>query len=311
MPHRAVLVVFEDNDAVIKIISKGRSPQLRHLRRTQRVNIDWLYNAFKDPSTRLRYCPTKLQLADILTKGTFNKQQWADLLNLICIGPRRSDLSSTSSASTHTVPSSSNDKKSNTVPAPVTVCAHSTTTTTCRSLMVFKRLPPEDFCSSSSVAIMPPPQTASSAAARAPERGQPAPSITAIRNQRIGAWFGNMKFWLAFLYQVYGMTAAAQTLQLQGDSPEKMASDFSSMMLFSNAERWTTLLKAMATRFIPEDFPAALSEHDMHANSKSAVLYVSDSIGSLKSKNSKTNTAATQWTWVVKRVLVSPSSSTC
>ena len=71
---------------MIKIVGKGRSPQLRHLRRTQRVNIDWLYEAFLDPATRLRYIPTKLQLADKFAKGSFTKQQWSDLMSLINIG---------------------------------------------------------------------------------------------------------------------------------------------------------------------------------------------------------------------------------
>ena len=37
LPERARLVVLEDNDAVFKIIIKGRSPALRHLRKDQRI----------------------------------------------------------------------------------------------------------------------------------------------------------------------------------------------------------------------------------------------------------------------------------
>ena len=38
----ALLYVFEDNEAVIKMIMKGRSPTMRHVSRTHRVALDWL-----------------------------------------------------------------------------------------------------------------------------------------------------------------------------------------------------------------------------------------------------------------------------
>ena len=40
--HEALLYVFEDNEAVIKMIMKGRSPTMRHVSRTHRVALDWL-----------------------------------------------------------------------------------------------------------------------------------------------------------------------------------------------------------------------------------------------------------------------------
>ena len=36
----ALLYVFEDNEAVIKMIMKGRSPTMRHVSRTHRVALD-------------------------------------------------------------------------------------------------------------------------------------------------------------------------------------------------------------------------------------------------------------------------------
>ena len=38
--QEALLYVFEDNDAVIKMIIKGRSPTMRHVSRTHRVALD-------------------------------------------------------------------------------------------------------------------------------------------------------------------------------------------------------------------------------------------------------------------------------
>ena len=42
--QEALLYVFEDNEAVIKMIIKGRSPAMRHLSRTHRVALDWLFD---------------------------------------------------------------------------------------------------------------------------------------------------------------------------------------------------------------------------------------------------------------------------
>ena len=48
--QEALLYVFEDNEAVIKMIIKGRSPTMRHVSRTHRVALDWLFDPVKlDP----------------------------------------------------------------------------------------------------------------------------------------------------------------------------------------------------------------------------------------------------------------------
>ena len=51
---RAKLYALEDNDAVIKMIVKGRSPNLRHVGRTHRVDLDWPFERInKDPMSLL------------------------------------------------------------------------------------------------------------------------------------------------------------------------------------------------------------------------------------------------------------------
>ena len=48
--QEALLYVFEDNEAVIKMIIKGRSLTMRHVSRTHRVALDWLFDRVKlDP----------------------------------------------------------------------------------------------------------------------------------------------------------------------------------------------------------------------------------------------------------------------
>ena len=68
--QEALLYVFEDNEAVIKMIVKGRSPTMRHVSRTHRVALDWFFDRINlDPKIQIKYIDTKNQLADILTKG--------------------------------------------------------------------------------------------------------------------------------------------------------------------------------------------------------------------------------------------------
>ena len=84
--QEVLLYVFEDNEAVIKMIIKGRSPTLRHVSRTHRVALDWLFDRINlDPKIQIKYIDTKNQLADILTKGNFTRDEWNHLLTLFNI----------------------------------------------------------------------------------------------------------------------------------------------------------------------------------------------------------------------------------
>ena len=84
--QEALLYVFEDNEAVIKMIIKGRSPTMRHVSRTHRVALDWLFDRINlDPKIQIKYIDTKNQLADILTKRNFTRDEWNHLLNLFNI----------------------------------------------------------------------------------------------------------------------------------------------------------------------------------------------------------------------------------
>ena len=81
--REASLYVFKDNEAVIKMIMKGRSPTMRHVSRTHRVALDWLFDRINlDPKIQIKYIDAKNQLADILTKENFTRDEWNPLLNL-------------------------------------------------------------------------------------------------------------------------------------------------------------------------------------------------------------------------------------
>ena len=86
-----VVCVFEDNEVVIKMIIKGRSPTTRHVSRTHRVALDWLFNRINlDPKIQIKYMDTKDQLADILSNGNFTRDEWNHLLCLFNISHFRS-----------------------------------------------------------------------------------------------------------------------------------------------------------------------------------------------------------------------------
>ena len=79
------LIIAEDNEAVIKILQKGRSAKLRHVARTHRVNLDWTYDVFRFPEVICRYVKTLYQTADIGTKAINKGEDWDRLQMLMGI----------------------------------------------------------------------------------------------------------------------------------------------------------------------------------------------------------------------------------
>ena len=84
LKNRTFCKILEDNDAVIHMRIKSRAPKLRHLARTLRIDLDWLFERFiSDPASSITYINTKSQMADIFTKANFTSMQWNHLLQLI------------------------------------------------------------------------------------------------------------------------------------------------------------------------------------------------------------------------------------
>ena len=83
--QEALLYVFEDNEAV-----------MRHVSRTHRVALDWLFDRINlDPKIQIKYMHTKNQFADISTKGNFTRDEWNHLLSLFSISPSQSSTACT------------------------------------------------------------------------------------------------------------------------------------------------------------------------------------------------------------------------
>ena len=59
---------------------------MRHISRTHRVALDWLFDRINlDPKIQVKHMDTKNQLAHILTKGIFTRDEWNHLLCLFNI----------------------------------------------------------------------------------------------------------------------------------------------------------------------------------------------------------------------------------
>ena len=50
---------------------------MRHVSRTHSVALDWLFDRINlDPKNQITYIDTKNQLADVLTRGNFTRDEW-------------------------------------------------------------------------------------------------------------------------------------------------------------------------------------------------------------------------------------------
>ena len=85
--HKTCLIIAEDNEAVIKIIKKARSVALRHLPRTHRIDVHWLFEVCSHPRVRMVYVNTKQQVADLMTKALNKPEVWHHLLDIAQIRP--------------------------------------------------------------------------------------------------------------------------------------------------------------------------------------------------------------------------------
>ena len=84
--QEALLHIFEYNEAVIKMIIKGRSRTIRRVSTTHRVVLDWLFDGIKlDPKIQIKFVHTINQLVDVLTVGNFTRHEWNHLLCLFNI----------------------------------------------------------------------------------------------------------------------------------------------------------------------------------------------------------------------------------
>ena len=75
-------IVIEDNEVVIKMIIKGRSPTMRHVSRTNKVALDWFERINLDPQNPNQVYPHQTPTRRHFDKGNFTRDEWNNLLYL-------------------------------------------------------------------------------------------------------------------------------------------------------------------------------------------------------------------------------------
>jgi hypothetical protein len=74
---------WEDNSAVIQIMTTGRNPTIRYMGRTHKVDLSFLHEVASGPCCSLRHCHTDLMAADIFTKPFLVDAKWTHARMLI------------------------------------------------------------------------------------------------------------------------------------------------------------------------------------------------------------------------------------
>eukprot|EP00959_Pyramimonas_sp_CCMP1952_P197002 4119332-Pyramimonas_sp.AAC.1 len=83
------LIVGEDNEAVITLVHKERTPAHRHLHRAHRINWDYINETCQQEHIQLKYVGTKIHVADMMAKHFEPKKVhlWQDLFKLSSVFP--------------------------------------------------------------------------------------------------------------------------------------------------------------------------------------------------------------------------------
>ena len=84
MNRKFSLHVMEDNEAAIRVIVIGHNPNMRHMSRTQRIDISALNERYHAEDFRFVTCPSEFEAGDILTKACTDARVWTR--NLMSIG---------------------------------------------------------------------------------------------------------------------------------------------------------------------------------------------------------------------------------
>ncbi|CAE7242240.1 unnamed protein product [Symbiodinium sp. CCMP2592] len=90
--RRFRLRVMEDNEAAIRVIITGHNPNMRHMSRTQRIDISALNERYHAGDFVFVTCPSQFEAGDILTKACTDAKVWGR--NLMSIGHFRKGLPS-------------------------------------------------------------------------------------------------------------------------------------------------------------------------------------------------------------------------
>ena len=86
LKRSVLLTLIEDNESTAAIIRTGKNPTMRHLSRTQGVNVSWLHDLYVKKAFGVVYTRTEAQCADVFTKSFRELPKWLQAIRLIGIG---------------------------------------------------------------------------------------------------------------------------------------------------------------------------------------------------------------------------------
>ena len=82
--RRFRLRVMEDNETAIRVVITGHNPNMRHMSRTQRIDISALNERYHGGDFTFVTCPSQFEAGDILTKACTDAKVWGR--NLMSVG---------------------------------------------------------------------------------------------------------------------------------------------------------------------------------------------------------------------------------
>jgi hypothetical protein len=74
------IALMEDNSAACRVVITGRNPSMRHMSRTQRIDIAWLNERYVEKTFRFVECPSEYQAGDLMTKHFTDARVWKKLV---------------------------------------------------------------------------------------------------------------------------------------------------------------------------------------------------------------------------------------
>jgi len=77
------IALMEDNSAARRVVITGRNPSMRHMSRTQRIDIAWLNERYVEKTFRFVECPSEYQAGDLMTKHFADAKVWETCVLLV------------------------------------------------------------------------------------------------------------------------------------------------------------------------------------------------------------------------------------
>ena len=78
-----IIRLMEDNSAACRVVITGRNLSMRHMSRTQMIDVAWSNERFVEKCFMFVECPTEYQAGDLMTKHFTDVKVWERNLALV------------------------------------------------------------------------------------------------------------------------------------------------------------------------------------------------------------------------------------